>query len=358
MTGYIGRGPGEGRSSEFSFTASGGQSAFGGLDNYGLTLKYVPGFFIPWINGRKINKANYTATDGSTVTFAFGLQAGDQVDFWCLSVFSAADGLSKAQNLADVTDKIAARSVLPNPGTLFGLNMSTAGSSTTLTIAAGFAADSTNVKLMRLVSAMAKTTAAWAIGTAAGGLDTGTIAVNTWYHFYVIYNPTTDATDVVFSTNATTPTLPAGYTLYRRIGSMRTETAATNWLAFFQDGDTFHWYTPIIDFSAFAATTTSALYALSVPLGVRTTALFRALFGNTAGGSLFLWQSPNETIQAANTPAGNGNMRTDTAGAYTSSNFAILTDTSRQVRGVASVLSGNQIWTNTYGWIDSRGKNG
>lgn len=112
MTGYIGRGPGEGRASEFSFTATVNQSAFSGLDTYGLTLKYVPGFFQVWVNGRKINRANYTATDGSTITFAFGLQAGDIVDIWAMSVFSAADGLSLSQNFADVSNKSLARANL------------------------------------------------------------------------------------------------------------------------------------------------------------------------------------------------------------------------------------------------------
>ena len=56
-----------------------------------------------------------------------------------------------------------------------GLTLSTAGASTTMSIAAGQAANSTNLFLMNLLSAISKTTAAWAVGTAVGGLDTGTI---------------------------------------------------------------------------------------------------------------------------------------------------------------------------------------
>lgn len=58
---------------------------------------------------------------------------------------------------------------------LAGLGMSTPGASTTLTVAAGQAADSTNSVLITLPSAISKTTAAWAVGSGNGGLDTGTI---------------------------------------------------------------------------------------------------------------------------------------------------------------------------------------
>ena len=56
-----------------------------------------------------------------------------------------------------------------------GLTLSTAGASTTMSVAAGQAASSTNLFLINLLNTISKTTAAWAVGTAAGGLDTGTI---------------------------------------------------------------------------------------------------------------------------------------------------------------------------------------
>ena len=56
-----------------------------------------------------------------------------------------------------------------------GLTLSTAGSSATMSIAAGVAMDSTNTYLMQLSSAISKTTSAWAVGSGNGGLDAGTI---------------------------------------------------------------------------------------------------------------------------------------------------------------------------------------
>lgn len=69
-----------------------------------------------------------------------------------------------------------------------------------------------------VVSALTKRLdASWTAGNNQGGLDTGTKANSTWYHCYAIYNPTTQVSDFIFSVNATSPTLPSGYTKYNRI---------------------------------------------------------------------------------------------------------------------------------------------
>lgn len=64
-------------------------------------------------------------------------------------------------------------------------------------------------------------------GTGANGLDTGSLANNTWYYFYIIYNPTTETVAGLASTSATSPTLPSGYTFSYRVGAIRTGGSAT-----------------------------------------------------------------------------------------------------------------------------------
>ena len=54
--------------------------------------------------------------------------------------------------------------------------------------------------------------------TGANALDTGTLAADTFYAVYVIYNANTSTTAGLLSTSATTPTLPSGYTYYARFG--------------------------------------------------------------------------------------------------------------------------------------------
>ena len=51
--------------------------------------------------------------------------------------------------------------------------------------------------------------------TGLNGLDTGSIASNTWYYIYAILNPTTLATGYLASTSASSPTLPSGFTKFR-----------------------------------------------------------------------------------------------------------------------------------------------
>lgn len=59
--------------------------------------------------------------------------------------------------------------------------------------------------------------------TGAGGLDTGSVGANTFYYFYLIYNPTTSDLSAMLSLNKPTPaSLPSGYTFYARVGTLKT----------------------------------------------------------------------------------------------------------------------------------------
>lgn len=359
MNGYIGRGPETGRAAQFIFAASNGQSAFSGLDGSGLTLTYTPGFILVFVNGRKVSPSNYTATDKSTITFTFGLQAGDIVEVWAFSVFSAADGLAKTQNLADVPDKIAARSILPNPGALFGCTMSTAGSSATLTVAAGYAADSTNVKLMRLASPLAKTTSSWVAGN-GGGLDTGTAVNGNWYHWFVIYNPTTDTTDVLFSLSPTAPTLPSGYTLFRRIGSWPLD-PSTLWYLAIQDGDRFMWGAPFQnpDFTV-SSTSATLITVVGVPPGIATTAHMSIMgFGAALAPGCFYASDPALSDVAALSTGGafTGMMYFNDVSYGSGMPYECRTNTSRQIRMRFQIAAGT-VRQVTRGWTDTRGRNG
>lgn len=73
------------------------------------------------------------------------------------------------------------------------------------------------------VTAMSKTTSSWAAGNNNGGLDTGSLANNTYYYWFAIYNPTSGAKDFLFSSSPTSPTMPSGYTKKARIGGFLTD---------------------------------------------------------------------------------------------------------------------------------------
>jgi hypothetical protein len=225
-----------------------------------------------------------------------------------------------------------------------GLTLSTAGSSTSFSVAAGVASDGTNVDMLSLASALSKTTGAWAVGTGNGALDTGTTAINTWYHVHLIKRSDTGVVDVLTSLSATSPVLPSGYGLFRRIGSMKTN-ASTQWTAFVQFGDEFLLSTPVQDANALAVSTSVVTLTLaSVPTGAQVTALLNASSGGTAQSII----AASTTHAIASTTGGNFNV-----GAY-GSQLRILTNTLAQINLLAASASNANVWT--YGWADSRGR--
>ena len=119
-------------------------------------------------------------------------------------------------------------------GYLSGLAFANNGSDANndVDIAVGLTRDSTDVLSITLSGALTKQLdAAWAVGTNQGGLDTGSKAVSTRYHIWLIYRSDTGVTDVLFSTSATAPTMPTNYDYKRRIGSFLTD-ASGNIIAF------------------------------------------------------------------------------------------------------------------------------
>jgi hypothetical protein len=245
---------------------------------------------------------------------------------------------------------------------LTGLTLSTAGSSATMTTAAGQAANSTNKSLMTLGASIAKTTSAWAVGTATGGLDTGAIANSTWYHFYLIRRPDTGVVDVVFSTNASAPTLPANYTEYRRIGSGLTNGSA-QWVKFSQRGDEFLWDAAVVDIDAVNPGTAAVSRTLSTPLGVQVVALISggAYSGtNLVGVVLSALDVSDQQAQAPATGALTGFSTGGTgsgAAHWMISSHQVRTNTSSQIRSRINVSgAADRVGIITRGWLDSRGR--
>jgi hypothetical protein len=240
------------------------------------------------------------------------------------------------------------------PGYLSGLILSAAGSTGTFGIAAGAANDVASGGIMLLASAYTKTTASWVVGSGNGGLDTGSIANSTWYHVWLIERTDTAVVDVLFSLSATSPTMPASYTLKRRIGSMKTD-ASAHWLAFTQTYDDFVWATSIQDASgtAFTSSSRSTVTLGGVPTGVVVTALFRAI-ANIVGGGQAIFTSLLEADQAPSTTIEDINMG---SGFPTiAQNLARLTNTSAQIGARANTSSSATYSIATYGWKDTRGK--
>lgn len=263
------------------------------------------------------------------------------------------------------TDAYADRATRVN---LSGLTMSTAGASATMSVAAGQCNDSTNASSMT-VAATSKTTSAWVLGAAVGGLDTGAIANTTWYHFYAIRRPDTGVVDLAFSLSANAPTfganIPAAYTQYRRIGAGLTNGSA-QWVKFSQLGDEFIWDAAVIDVDATNPGTAAVTRTLTVPTGVQVIAnVVAGSYMNTVNintVSITALDVSDQTQQAVATAAltGFGSMLINggsALGRWAMVQMHVRTNTSAQVRSKIQISGAtDHLGIITVGWFDSRGK--
>jgi hypothetical protein len=247
-------------------------------------------------------------------------------------------------------------------GYIDGLTLSTAGASTTMSIAAGQATDTTSASMMSLNSALAKTTASWVVGNAQGGLDTGSIAANTWYHFFLIQRPDTGVVDVLFSTSASAPTMPTNYTLKRRIGSGKTN-GSSQWTSFVQDGDYFRWVTSVGDVNNGAPGTGANTATLTVPTGVNVIAHFNGIIqGNDATQNFVYFSDLSASDDAPSQTAvpyyNGGFLAGNASSAASGGQYFIRTNTSAQVRyRVIQTATTCTVKIATLGWSDQRGAN-
>lgn len=80
--------------------------------------------------------------------------------------------------------------------------------------------DGTGLFMLDAVSVTADVTVA-----GLNGLDTGAQAASTTYYVYVIYNSTSNTIGSLLSISTSAPTMPAGYTFKKRVGSNTTDTS-------------------------------------------------------------------------------------------------------------------------------------
>lgn len=247
-------------------------------------------------------------------------------------------------------------------GHLFGLGLSNNATDATndIDIAAGEARDSTNAQNITLSSALTKRLdAAWAVGTNQGGLDTGAIA-NTTYHVWLIKRSDTGVVDVLFSTSASAPTMPANYDYKRRIGSILRESAAI--VGFVQDGDTFMRKTPIADVSVTNPGTAAVTRTLSVPVGIRVQAIVSVFGYGTAAADNPTGIYLSDLSQTDTTPSSSvfsTEVYTALAGLTQAGGVVrVFTNTSAQIRSRVQVsTAGTGLTIATQGWVDERGRN-
>jgi hypothetical protein len=239
-------------------------------------------------------------------------------------------------------------------GYLSGLTLSTAGASATFGIDLGNAADSTNIGMMSLSSAYTKTTSAWAVGTASGSLDTGTITASRTYHVFLIKRADTGIVDVLISLSATAPTMPGSYTLFRRIGSMLLN-SSSQWVKFFQLNDDFWLDVPAADVVDASLVTTAVTRTLTLPSGIKTTSFLTIVSTAPSGSSMRSYVS---SLDVSDQPASTSAFNIwAPVGSTSSASARVPSNTSSQIRSRCDGTgAGANFSIVTLGWNDMRGQ--
>jgi len=227
-----------------------------------------------------------------------------------------------------------------------GTSNNSGAPNTKIDVAAGMCADSTNAALIRVT---AGTIDCGTVG--ANGLDAGALANSTWYHIFAIMKADTTQA-LLASTSASAPTLPSGYTYFRRLGSVRTNGSAQI-LAFTQIEDKFSLAASVTDVSTASMGVATALYGLTVPTGVKVRPI--ADVGTTAGDLLVF-----NGDEAGYAPTSGGISGAPGYFAFGSFNQAqrltdIYTDTSGRIRVYADAIT-RPLYIYTRGWVDMRGR--
>lgn len=264
------------------------------------------------------------------------------------------------QRLVNMTDSMLLLEDPVFPGLIFGLALSNNVSDATndIDIALGSATDSTGAKPIRLAAGITKRLdAAWAVGTGNGGLDTGSIA-NTTYHVWLIMRSDTGVVDVLFSTSASSPTMPTNYNYKRRIGSIVRTGGAIK--AFVQQGDTFIWSTPVNDVGVTNPGSTAVTRTLTVPTGIQVLAIVSHTIYDTGSGSTQTALISSLSSADVTPTTSIYDVLTISVGAtdtQATTTKQVLTNTSGQVRtrmSGSSASNGQEV--NTFGWVDLRGR--
>src|SRR3990167_6463844 len=207
--------------------------------------------------------------------------------------------------------KRAVVSALPTRSYLAGYGISNNASDATndIDIAVGSAMDSTNVRMLKLASALTKQLdAAWAVGTNAGCRDTGSIATI---------------------------------------------------LAFDQDGNYVRLDATVLDTDATNPGASAVTRTLTVPTGINVIAFGSVYLENGAAAvNLILLSDLASSDEAPATASGRGHASTQTAaGTQGIGTFAVRTNTSAQIRSRQTGSNASDVnRISTWGWIDTRGR--
>jgi hypothetical protein len=241
-----------------------------------------------------------------------------------------------------------------------GLTLSNDSNPQAVDIASGQASDSTNSAIITLVGTSTGSACVVNLGTSGpGGLDTGSVAANTTYFFFVIAQPGGASTSCIAS-KSTTPSLSTGYKLFRMVGALYTQGgSAPPVVNFVQSDDTFSLSTSV----AFPASGTVGTSSTPVTIGGIPSLINVQVFGRCTAGSAVMLAAGNMAAQAPSSgfSVAPGYM-VNALAPNTSFPFSLYTTGSTSASppsgtiNAAAASSGTSLQCSNDGWIWHRGR--
>jgi len=170
-----------------------------------------------------------------------------------------------------------------------------------LDIAAGGCMDATSAQWIQVAALTKQSDAAWAVGNAAGGLDTGAVGNNDYY-IWAILRSDTGVTDILYSLSSSAPSMPTNYDFKRLIGWFKRSGGTIVAFKTYETaggGIGFRWTAPTLDVNLVNTLDNNRRTdAIKVPLNFAVLANFTASAFDATTGSTARITCPDETNAA------------------------------------------------------------
>lgn len=221
-----------------------------------------------------------------------------------------------------------------------------------LDVSAGGCMDATGAYWITVAALTKQSDVAWAVGTAAGGLDTGTVG-NSDYYIWAIARSDTGVTDVLFSLSSTSPTMPANYDFKRLVGWFKRTGGAIVAFKTWEmvgGGLSFLWTTPTMDINLSALTTARRTDAVKVPLDFETDAAVRIVMSDASSAFSAVVCNPAEADVGPDAAAAPLANIVCASGGNAAAEFVIRTDSTGKIAARATLSTVDQYSVVTLGF--------
>lgn len=244
----------------------------------------------------------------------------------------------------------------PPPYIIGMIPSAVSGTSTTaaVTISAGNGTDSTQAQVITTAGR------SWAVsnGNAADGYQGGSTLPNSSTIYFFIMNGTSGTAS--FASTSQTPTLPSGYTIYRRCFSINTNSSGAllpGTANEYEGGSYEYVYTADVLVTNGAPPTTGTLISAVCPTGFPVRATINATYVGPNNTQVFALISSPASADTAPTLGGNYNMVSGNGSVqgFVSGQFTLLTNNSGQFRARCSAAgTGSSLTIYAIKFLDSR----